>query len=49
MEELYDACRALYESAFGREPRDWNDALFRLAFPRYLRVIKDGDKPVLYT
>ncbi len=46
MEKLYAACRALYENAFGCEPRDWNDALFRLAFPRYLRVIKEGDKPV---
>ena len=46
MEKLYAACRTLYESAFGCEPRPWNDALFRFAFPDCLRVICEGDKPV---
>ena len=46
MEKLYGACRALYESAFGSEPRAWNDALFRVAFPDCLRVILEGEKPV---
>jgi len=46
MEKLYGACRALYESAFGSEPRAWNDALFRFAFPDCLRVIAEGEKPV---
>lgn len=46
MEDFYTACRALYEGAFGSEPRVWNDALFRLVFPKYLRVKTDGEKPV---
>ncbi len=46
MEEFYLACRALYESAFGSESREFNEALFRFAYPHYLRVIREGDKPV---
>ena len=46
MEQLYAACRALFDSAFGSEPRLWNDALFGFASPRYLRVVREGDKPL---
>ncbi len=46
MEQLYSACRALFDSAFGSEPRRWNDALFRYAMPEHLRVIREGDKPL---
>ena len=46
MEQLMLACRTLFDHAFGSEPRAWNDALFRFASPRYLRVIREGNKPL---
>ena len=46
MEQLYLSCRALFERAFGSEPRAWNDALFRFACPDHLRVVREGDKPL---
>ena len=46
MEQLMLACRALFEGAFGSEPRAWNDALFRFAYPDCLRVVREGDKPL---
>ena len=46
MKNLYTACRALYESAFGSDPKAWNDALFRHVMPEHLRVIREGDRPL---
>lgn len=46
MKDLYTACRALYESAFGSDPKAWNDALFRHVMPDHLRVISEGDRPL---
>lgn len=37
-------CRALYEQAFGASAR-FDDALFSLVMPQYLRVIATGDTP----
>ncbi|MBQ9802969.1 MAG: GNAT family N-acetyltransferase [Clostridia bacterium] len=45
MMELYRACRALYETAFGGADDAWNDALFRHVMPDCLRVIAKDEKP----
>lgn len=46
MKNLYMACRALYESAFPGSSKAWDDALFRHVMPQYLRVIREGEKPL---
>ena len=46
MEQLYGACRALYETAFPGAPKAWDDALFRHVMPDCLRVIREGDTPL---
>lgn len=45
MAELYRACRTLFETAFPDGAKDWNDALFQLAMPNFLRVIQTGEHP----
>ncbi len=45
MENLRELCRALYDAGFPEESDTFREALFRLAFPRYLRVIRQGEQP----
>ena len=46
MENLRELCRALYDAGFPEESDAFREALFDLAFPRYLRVIREGEQPV---
>lgn len=43
---LYNACRALYDTAFPGEPEAFTKALFDRYFPHCLRVIQEGEQPV---
>lgn len=44
MKDLYVAARRLYETAFPGEDAAFTDALFALAFPKYLHALGEGGK-----
>lgn len=43
---LYDACYDLYQSAFPEKSEAFKRNIFRQCFPQYLRLIRDGERPV---